>query len=358
MPPTLPERTNRGMGDNLIVIALPERRDKSRGGLDQFNTFNPTAIPEEYTAPAVKPVLETYFSLRGARPLANMTADERHAVIDAILRRIENEQEKLGQRQIAGTESLATNSFYVNRIYYLKEVVAALLGNGITPEEVGGMITRGESITCRSLASLEIRRPTGIAPLFSAIQYIVSGPSGEADWNAHTDVSNVPFSTLACGSTAPFIRYPLLNSLLNLYWAAVLRGDIQKPSDLRKIPEIRPRLLPILQEITNIMEAGNPSFRTTYNLVIDGRRGKRDVYTLDNALQLYTQNPENLSALLQYLRATTKGDADMAASTRIGSLDICRICGTGKTAPTLGPRSRRLAAAYMVVLELEKMLAT
>lgn len=343
------------MGDRLVAIALPERRSKSAGVIEQFNTHNIKTVPEPYQR--IVDILQTYFSVRDARPLDEMTVDQRHRVIEAVLRRIQDEREGLERRQIAGTESLATNAFLLNRLYYLKEVVAALLGPGVTPEEVDGMITRGEPIVCRSMAALEIRRPTGILPVFSALQYILTGPSGEANWTRLTDVSNAPLSTITTLIRTP-LKPPALNTLLNLYWAFVLRGDIRKPSDLRKIPDIQVRFAPILNTAKNIITS-TTAIQRVNELVTNGIRGKRNVYTLDNALRLYTQNPTNLSALLQYLRATTQAEADAAAATRMGSLDICHICGsTSGSAPTLSPPLRRLAAAYMVVLQLEKMLAT
>ena len=344
------------MGDNWVAVALPERRKLSAGVIEKFNTLNVAAVPEAYRP--VLDILQTYFSVRDAQPLDEMTVDQRHRVIEAVLHRIQDEREGLERRQIAGTESIATNAFLLNRLYYLKEVVAALLGPGVTPEEVDGMITRGEPIVCRSMAALEIRRPTGILPVFSALQYILTGPSGEADWTRLTDVSNAPLSTITTLIRTP-LTPPALNTLLNLYWALVLRGDIRKPSDMRKIPTIQALFAPILEEIRSIMASPNPNASAVYALVTDGRRGKRNVYTLDNAIRLYTLNPTNLSALLQYLRATTQAEADAAAGTRMGSLDICHICGSGAGAtPTITPPFRRLAAAYIVALELQKMLAT
>jgi hypothetical protein len=336
------------MGDHLIAVALPERRKLSAGVIEKFNSLNIGAVPDAYQP--ILDILQTYFSVRDALPLDEMTPDQRHRVIEAILRRIQGEREGLERRQIAGTESLATNAFLLNRLYYLKEVVAALLGHGITPEEVDGMIIRGESIVCRSMAGLEIRRPTGISSAFSALQYILTGASGETEWTRLTDVSNVSLSAITCGFKDP---------LLNLYWALVLRGDIRKPSDIRKIPTIQALFAPIMEQVRLQMESAEPNIQAVYQLVTEGQRGKRNVYTLDNALRLYTQNPTNLSALLQYLRATTQSDADAAAGTRMGSLDICHICGsTAATTPTITPPFRRLAAAYVVALELQKMLAT
>lgn len=345
------------MGDHLVAIAMPERRSKSRGVIEQFNTLHIDTVPEEYRP--ILDILQTYFSVRDAQPLDRMPSDQRHRVVEAILQRIQNEREGLERRQIAGTESLATNAFLVNRLYSLKEVVAALLGGGLIPEDIDGMLARGESIVCRSMASLEIRRPIEIAPLFSALQYILTGPSGEAAWAAATDVSNVPLSSLVCGigGTPPSLTIDTrLTSLLNLYWAVVLRGDVRRPSDLRTIPDFAARIAPSLLRAIQFIETA-AGFRPVYDLVAPPFRDKPTVYTLQNALRLYTTNPTNLSALLQYLSANTQAEADAAAGARIGSLDICRICGaTAPARPILNPTKVRLAAAYAVALTLRDLL--
>jgi hypothetical protein len=347
------------MGDRLVAIAMPERRSKSRGVVEQFNTLNITTVPEEYRP--ILDILQTYFSVRDAQPLDRMSSDQRHRVVEAILRRIQNEREGLERRQSASTESIATNAFLMNRLYYLKEVVAALLGGGLVPEDIDGILTRGERVVCRSMAGLEIRRPVEIAPLFGALQYVLTGPSGEAAWAAATDVSSVSLSNLVCGigGAPPSLRIdPIVAPLLNLYWGILLRGTPNTPRQLKTIPNIQVALTPLFDRIFGTYVAGNPIF----DLVDPPLRTNPAAYTLENALRLYTQNRDNLSALLEYLRARTKVDADAAANYRGGSLDICRICGAGGAAPpgapVLSPAAIREATSLIVVKMLHKMLTT
>lgn len=343
------------MGDRLVAIALPERRNKSRGVIEQFNSHNVSQVPVEYRP--ILDILQTYFSIKDARSLDSMPIEQRHRVIEAILRRIQAEQEGLQLRQSAGTESIATNAFLMNRLYYLKEVVAALLGNGTTPESVDEMMARGERVVCRSMAPLELRRPTNMVHIFSALQYLLTGPEGEARWREQTNIDNVSLLALAC-RRRPEEDATAIGRLYNLYWGIILRGIPPTLRDLRRVPNIQAILAPVFDALRARYTAGNLVFDTVHPAL----EARPAAFTIENALRLYVQRRDNLSALLQYLRARTVGEATAAGDYRGGPLDVCRLCGVPPAppagAPLLTPAMVSEATALIVALLFEKMLRT